>query len=73
MLDLISVFLGVSHVSPVFLTVSNFRSDIQLLNVNIANGLFQKKSKQGAEGLWHGISRGKDEENVEIPGFDKKR
>ena len=36
-------------------------------------GYSRKKSKQGAKGLRHGISRGKDEENVEIPGVNKKR
>ena len=43
------------------------------LTSNIENGLFQKKSKQGAKGLWHGIFRGKDEENVKIVGVNKKR
>ena len=43
------------------------------LTSNIENGLFQKNSKLGAKGLWHGISWGKDEENVKILGVNKKR
>ena len=35
-------------------------------------GYSTKKSKQGAKGLRHGISRDKDEENVEIQGVNKK-